>query len=106
MILLTIDHMVETVIKDSRLEELKFFNDKWAWLKEKLDQLPHSNVVYEKTGSSFFVRTMSAGGIERVLTGHIVDHPKMMLKAWQYQDKTIENKQGGNTHLEGWFLAD
>lgn len=104
MVLLTIDSMVERVVKDSRLEELEFFNEKWLWLKGELDQLPGSDIYYQKLDTSFFVRLVTKKGIERVMTGHVVDHPPMMSKEWRFSDRIVNNSQGGTTHLKGWYL--
>ena len=105
MVLLTIDSMVERVIKESRLEEIEFFNERWQWLKGKLDAHPDATFDYEKHGLSFFVRAMTESGVERTMTGHVINHPGIMDKKWRYEDRVVENSQGGTTELKGWILT-
>lgn len=105
MILLTVNSKVETIIGQSYVEELNIFNEKWEWLKGKFGQTPRSNIQYKKLDTSFFVRTIDSEGVEGLISGHIVDHPALMNKKWQFEDRVVENSQGGTTHLNGWYLS-
>lgn len=105
MILLTIDSEVEMIIGSDRLDELRIFNEKWEWLKEGLKKIEGRDFVTNKSETSFFVRIMQEEQLrERVIMGHIIDHPPMMNMEWQYEDKVVENSQGGTTHIKGWHL--
>ena len=105
MLLLTMNEQVETILGLTRLQELELFNEKWKWLKSGLDAKNNHPIVYKKYETSFFVRLINQDQItESVITGHIIDHPPMMDMQWRYEDRIVENSQGGTTHLKGWHL--
>lgn len=113
MLLTNINNSVSFESFGNRLEELKAFRRKceiWQLTMEatNADDDPGISAFYKRTDNAMFFRLI--GGTDGkpyndtsvIVT--MIDDGGIMDKQWIWTDKTIDNSQGGTTHLKGWHL--
>lgn len=97
---------------DSNQDEREAYNESCDLLKVLHDAIlkqknPNQKSYYHKTSKYAIHRTIHSddwGTAERDLIITITPDNGLLSKEWYWEDRMIDNSQGGQTHLKGWHL--
>lgn len=90
------------------LEEQQEFQSMCDNYKQHADEVnaeksPDKKAYYHRSQDTMILRMMKCGAETNVVVTIRNGSPFLDLE-WQYEDRVIENSQGGTTHLQGWYL--
>ena len=108
--------MVITIINDrthiasgsSYAEEIEEFHTqcrRWRNFSDKIvsEKNPEKMSYMQYTTDTMTMRYMDHGEETTVVVA-FVPSTSSFSKEWKYEDRVIQNSQGGETHLKGWYL--
>lgn len=108
MVITIINGKSEIFQHENRLEEIRNFIDQtsqWQKLYNEAiaEKNPEISAAMHKTSETMVLRMMRYN-TEFTVVVTIAPSADINQKQWHWEDKMIDNSQGGQTHIKGWFL--